>query len=310
MSEPVDAPPGRAAVLANEVVRRGLRGVKRLVRPWWMQRLRQRNLASREPVVADGGPVVSLTTYEPRWERVFYTIESIGNGRLRPSRLVLWVTESLLRQGVPDSLRRLTARGLELRGCEDLGPHKKYYPAVCEAAPTRPLVTADDDVLYPREWLSGLAEAAGHRPGYIHCGRAHVMQFEAPGRLAPYRQWPACRTTAPSALHFFTGVAGVLYPVAMQQALREAGDGFRQSCPRADDIWLNANAWRARIEACQTVVFSRHLYELPGTRGHGLARENTLQGGNDRQLMSTYREDELAQLYALAGAERSQESRR
>ena len=104
MSDGRDAPPGRAALLTHELMRRGLRGAKRLVRPWWMHRLRQRNLASCEPVVADGGPVVSLTTYEPRWERVFYTIESIGAGRLRPSRLVLWVAEPLLRQGVPDSL--------------------------------------------------------------------------------------------------------------------------------------------------------------------------------------------------------------
>ena len=40
--------------------------------------------------------MVSLTTYEPRWHNVHYTIESIGCGRLRPSRLVLWIAPSVL----------------------------------------------------------------------------------------------------------------------------------------------------------------------------------------------------------------------
>ena len=92
--------------------------------------------------------MVSLTTYEPRWHNVHYTIESIGCGRLRPSRLVLWIAPSVLQAGTPETLRRLSARGLEIRTCDDLGPHKKYYPQVMEGAAQRDLVTADDDVLY------------------------------------------------------------------------------------------------------------------------------------------------------------------
>jgi len=101
-------------------------------------------------------------------------------------------------------------------------------------------------------------------------------------------------------LHFTTGVGGVLYPRAMQEALRSAGDGFRDCCPRADDIWLNAVAWRAGIQVCQTRNFSPLLFEVPGTRTHGLARENVQSGGNDRQLQMTYTPEERARLHALA----------
>jgi hypothetical protein len=247
--------------------------------------------------------VVSLTTYEPRWHSVHYTIESIGSGRLRPSRLVLWVAPSVLELGMPEALQRQVERGLEIRSCEDLGPHKKYFPIVLEGAggaTARPLVTADDDVLYPLDWLQTLAQASSQRPDHIHAHRVHVMAFEKNGRLRPYDQWPACRTTAPNPLHFTTGVAGVLYPPAMQEALRRAGDGFRACCPRADDIWLNAVAWRAGIQVCQTRVFSPLLFEVPGTRLHGLARENVQSGGNDRQLEMTYSAQELARLHALS----------
>jgi hypothetical protein len=125
------------------------------------------------------------------------------------------------------------------------------------------------------------------------------MSSDGEGHFLPYRAWPACRSTVPSALHFFTGVGGVLYPPRMQEALRRAGDGFRVCCPRADDIWLNAVAWRNRIAVRQTRVFSAQLFEVPGTRVHGLAQHNREGGGNDRQLEMTYSEAERAQLQAL-----------
>ena len=297
---PEERAPGAWELAAHELQRRGLRGVKRLVRPLWMRRLMQRNLHGREPLLSSDGPVVSLTTYEKRWPSVHYTIESIGAGRLRPSRLVLWIAPTVLEAGTPPTLQRLVARGLEIRTCEDLGPHKKYYPMVAEGTAARGLVTADDDVLYWADWLETLAAAAARRPAFIHAHRAHVMSFQADGRFMPYDQWPGCRSTAPSPLHFTTGVGGVFYPPAMQDALRSAGDAFRACCPRADDIWLNAVAWRSGIAVCQTRVFSQQLFEVPGTRSHGLARENVQSGGNDRQLQMTYSDTERAQLFALA----------
>lgn len=295
--------PGAWATLRHELQRRSLRGAKRLLRPRWMRRLDERNRDSSEPLLARDGPVVSLTTYEPRWHSVHYTIESIGAGALRPSRLVLWIAPSVLQLGTPQALRRLQSRGLEIRTCEDLGPHKKYFPLVSEGSAECALVTADDDVLYWRDWLQTLVEAARARPQYIHAHRASVMTFDASGAFLPYLDWPACRTTRPSALHFFTGVGGVLYPSSMQQALRRAGDDFRAICPRADDIWLNAVAWRSGIRVCQTKVFSPLLFEVPGTRAHGLARENRDTGGNDRQLDATYTPQDRLALHALAQEE-------
>lgn len=294
--------PSAVATAAHELRRRGLRGVKRLVRPVWMRRLAARNADSREPVTGTG-PVVSLTTYEPRWPTVFYTLESIAAGTLRPARLMLWIAPSVLTLGTPRELGRLVARGLEIRTCEDLGPHKKYFPAVSEASAPQGLVTADDDVLYPADWLASLAQAARARPAHVHAHRAHVVAFEPDGRFRPYAGWPACRSTAPSALHFTTGVGGVWFPPAMQDALRAAGDGFRAVCPRADDVWLNATALRAGVAVCQVARFHPLLFEIPGTRAHGLAKHNVETGGNDRQLAATYSDAERARLRALAAQE-------
>jgi hypothetical protein len=305
MSETAEfgAAPGAWDLAANALRKRGLRGIKRLARPLWMRRLMQRNLHSRESLLSPDGPVVSLTTYEPRWHSVYYTIESIGCGQVRPSRLVLWIAPSVLQLGTPQTLQRLMTRGLEICTCEDTGPHKKYYPQVRDGPALRSLVTADDDVLYWADWLDTLVRAAARRPDFIHAHRAHVMSFGSDGNFLPYAQWPACRSTAPSALHFTTGVGGVLYPRSMQEALRQAGDGFRECCPRADDIWLNAVAWRSGIQVCQTRMFAPLLFEVPGTRTHGLARENVQSGGNDRQLQVTYTAEERARLLHLGSRE-------
>ncbi|NDY90165.1 glycosyltransferase family 2 protein [Ideonella livida] len=300
MSAPTQAP--WMALAWARLQARGRRSVKRLRRPGWMQRLQQTNLHSREPVVAPGGPVVSLTTYGPRLQEVHLTLESIAAGRLKPSRLTLWVGHETLAAGLPAALQRLQARGLEVHAGADWGPHTKYFPLVtslrgCE----RPAVTADDDQLYPADWLQALWQAHLAQPGLVHCHRAHRIGLEAQGGLRPYRQWGECHSTAPSPLHFATGVSGVLYPVAVLQALRAQGEAFTACCPRADDIWLNVVALRCGAGVRQLAVLPRAYYELPGTRAQGLAQHNVGEGGNDLQLARTYGPQDLAVLRQAAG---------
>lgn len=283
----------------NTLWRRLVRASKRVLRPLWMRHLDARNRLSREPVIDDNGPVVSLTTFGDRLAQVHLTLESIGAGRQRPSRLLLWVDQGQLDAApLPAPLLRLVARGLEVRGCQDVGPHTKYWPSVAQLPLDRPLVTADDDVLYPRGWLAELQAAGRQQPDWIHCHRAHHFSFDPAGQPLPYARWPACAHTRPGHRAFFTGVAGVLYPPAMQQALREAGPAFLACCPKADDIWLNAVAWRLRMPVHQLRPFHPVLFERPGTRAGGLARHNVQGGGNDAQLLATYTPDELAALRA------------
>ena len=103
---------------------------------------------------------MSLTTFGPRIAIAYLAIEAIGRGILKPSRLMLWLDAREQGRALPPSLLRLAERGLEIRYCEDIGPHKKYYPFVAsQRSFERPLVTADDDVIYPRDWLRELMQA-------------------------------------------------------------------------------------------------------------------------------------------------------
>ena len=75
--------------------------------------------------------------------------------------MILWIDEELEDEPLPHGLRRLQRRGLEVRyHKDDMGPHMKYFPYVNSASGhLRPLVTADDDKRYSKEWLNGLVDS-------------------------------------------------------------------------------------------------------------------------------------------------------
>lgn len=281
--------------LRARLSQRARRVLRRAVQPRILRALSLRNIVSNEPVVGADGPVVSLTTYGPRWDCVFYAIESVGAGSLKPSRIVLWVDRSLHCNGLPDSLQRLVSRGLEVRGTNDLRSHTKYLPYVCSQPLDQPLVTIDDDVLYPQHWLQDLLLGWRRAPHAITCFRAHRIGLDHAGNFTPYRDWLPCKSVRPSALNFFTGVSGVLYPPAAQEALKRGGDEFLNCCPRADDVWLNLVALRNDIPARQVLPVPQEFYSVPGTKNSGLANTNVWGGGNDMQLAASYRDaDRLA----------------
>lgn len=263
-----------------------------------LNRLERRNREERGSVVAPDGPVVSMTTYGKRLDTVYLALETIARGTLLPSRLILWLDDEAAYLGRPDTLRRMEDRGLEVKLSAGYGPHTKYYPYLELAASLDlPLVTADDDTLYPKQWLQALAE--GHRtdPQVVHCCRAHVVELEGPG-FAPYISWQRCRSTAASELNFATGVSGVIYPSALQRRLKAAGLEFVELCPKADDIWLHLQAVRGGFKVQQLKAWEQSFPVLPGTQDMGLLQGNVHGSQNDVQIRRTYTEQDIALLKA------------
>ncbi len=78
--------------------------------------------------------------------------------------------------------------------------------------------------------------------------------------------------------------------------LKEAGTAFLELCPRADDIWLHANALRAGFKTQQVGARSMNFPFIPGTQGSSLMGVNVEGGGNDRQIASTYTLQDIAKL--------------
>ncbi len=262
-----------------------------------------RNLLARHAIVdTDGAAIVTLTSHADRIGRVFAAIESIGRGQCRARRILLHLGRQYEGAPLPRSLQRLRRRGLEIRYVDDVGPHTKYYPwLLANERFDHPLVTADDDKLYPRDWLAGLLDAYRVRPDLIHCWRAREIRT-GPDGLLPYRQWPLCANTQSAFHHFATGVGGVIYPPAFLRALKSAGDRFRDCCPKADDLWLHVMALRGGFPIRQLRRQAREFTGIPRSSHAALQRTNIDCGQNDAQAALTYTGGDIALLMQEAVA--------
>jgi hypothetical protein len=257
-----------------------------------------RNLVSSKSIVSQDGRVdVSLTSHGRRIKTAHLVIESIAQGSELPKSITLWLDEKAAFENPTSEIRRLVKRGLELRLCSNYGPHTKYFPHVFFKASALPLVTADDDIFYPRWWLARLVEQGLKGDRTIVCHRAHRIAMEKLA-IAPYRRWTSCTTTEPSMLNFATGVSGVFYPNEFLVALKGEGEGFAKVCPKADDVWLHAVAVRNDFSIAQTAAQPIHFPVLRGSQTDGLMVNNVFGKMNDLQVAATYGAAELAKLSA------------
>lgn len=232
--------------------------------------------------------VVTLTTYGQRTVKVARTIESIGRGKQRPSRIILWIDDKQIFSSLPEQLKRLEARGLDVRSCSNYGPHTKYFPFVSSVnGNTGHFVTADDDILYPRNWLARLAETSTENPDDIVCHRAHRLEMAGVDRIKPYAEWPSVDSIERGMTVFPTGVSGVLYPPEMGRALYIRGTKFSDVAPTADDVWLHSVALASGISARQASFRPHHFWVSPYTQAGALMGTN-LSGGNDMAIEKAY----------------------
>lgn len=259
-----------------------------------MAQLEAQNRIASKPVVAPRGPVVSLTSFGRRIGLVHLAIESIAQGSVLPSQIILWLEDESVVARPSAGLSRLMNRGLEIRSCIDWGPHKKYRPYVeSEMNHQKPLVTADDDVAYPAGWLRSLVSVSSERPEDVIAHRTRTILTEGRG-LAPYATWPDGPAPEGSPRTIAIGVGGVLYPPAFLDELRDTGGAFLDHAPRADDLWLHHRTLQAGRQVTATGAYGHEaMVPLRGTRSGGLIDVNVGHGGNDAQAAATYSAPEL-----------------
>ena len=180
--------------------------------------------------------VVSLTSYEERFDDLVISLYSLLNQTIKPDRIILWLSDEF--EGVNDlpyEITRFIKNGLEIRFVKDIKSYTKAVYAFKEF-PNAIVVTADDDIYYPKNWLEKLYHSYITHPQDIQVHRAHRVKLNE-GVIAPYESWVK-HIEEESARYdnFLTGVGGVLYPPGCfsKEVLRE--DIFLKESPTADNI--------------------------------------------------------------------------
>jgi hypothetical protein len=254
--------------------------------------LHARNVLRFGPSVHGGrGIIVSMTTHPGRIGSVHLALESILRGRLRPAALCLWLAEEELSEAdLTAELKRLRDRGVTIEFVRpNFRPGNKLVHAL-ERFPDRTIVVADDDVLYPKNWLVDLVRASRESPDAIICHRAHYLNVSEDGSLAPYVESKDSGVGGrhPSFRLLATGVSGVLYPPGSLDDRVCDHDVYASLCPTADDIWFKAMSLLTGTRTRRVRDHDLHFETVSGSQRQSLMELNIAAGRNDQALKSVF----------------------
>ena len=246
--------------------------------------------------------IVSLTSYGLRTKNTApYAIYSLFKQTVLPDKIILWLDkENWSRDNIPSLLKRLECFGLDIRFCEDIKSYKKLIPTI-ENFPEDHIITVDDDVYYPKNWLEQLLVAHKENPNKIICHRAHGIKVDENHDLVSYNDWdfyiePSVYFN--NSVHqyeslFPTGCGGILYPPKCFHKDIVNKELFMKLAPKADDIWFWAmaviNKEYFESETPYVVVengYSKELQliDLEQQQGENALWNYNLQEGNDKFL--------------------------
>lgn len=212
--------------------------------------------------------IVSLTSYPARINFVSQVMESLYTQSLQADKIILWLAEEQFPKkeaDLPDSLLADAYAGnFELRWCDDLGSHKKYYYAMQEY-PHDVIVTVDDDIIYDPYMLVTLYESYLRFPSAVSAHRVSCMHFDNGGELLP----PECWTLpfevikdTPSSQLMAIGSRGILYPPGIIDKSAFDLEIIKQLCGFKDTFFLN-DSWLKIHELLNgiPVVYTESDYE-------------------------------------------------
>jgi hypothetical protein len=225
--------------------------------------------------------IVTLTSYGRRLaNEAPYAISSIMNQRVPPDRIVLWLECGTT---IPNKIRKLEAKGLEIKFCEDIGSYTKLVPSLREF-PNHILITADDDTYYFENWFEALKSSYQCNPHKIHCHKARQICFDDDKNLLPYSKWKIWNKTIEynNKCIFPLGVSGVLYPPGTLHENVVNKNEFMELCPTGDDIWF----WfMARLKGTEHELVKgnkRYIFDIG--KYNSLSQINRMGGKNDEQI--------------------------
>lgn len=231
--------------------------------------------------------IVSLTTYPKRFDSLELCLRSLTLQNEKPDKIIVYLGSDSVGVALPDKIKAYERFGLEFRidAEHNFRSHKKYYYAMKEF-PNAIVVTADDDIIYPENWLSSLLDSYKKYPNAISARRVHLIRRETDGTLKPYNCWidQYRKLKVPNHALIATGNAGILYPPKCLDERVFDANTFCEICFEADDIWLKCMALLKGTKVVWVPNWEVDLPEVEVKGETGLANTNVWENQNDRFL--------------------------
>jgi len=266
--------------------------------PLYSSFLHKRNRNGIKKVSGVSGPIISLTSYHKRFNILYLTIESLINQNYANDyQIVVTISDEDvdIYGGLPDNISSQINRGVRLiRVKENIKSHKKVF-YISNENEKSPIITVDDDILYPNWWLSEILNNASFEPDCVLAFRGHHIIRDENEIIFDYGLWfnkSDQITTSFSKCSFLpTGTSGVYYPVGSLKGLESTKNDFLELCPHADDLWLKyittVNGFKAKR------IRKRNVHFLCSDLSDSLHTVNVHNGGNDIQFKKIIEHSEI-----------------
>lgn len=239
----------------------------------------------------EGELIISLTSYGNKLQLLYLTIESLLQQTVKPNRIILWLDETKYNsyESIPITLHEQEKRGLEIRLCEDVKSYTKLIPALINF-PDSVIISADDDVIYPIDFVERLFRNYQKDTSKIYFYRGHYVLFEKNGNPKPYLNWVKHGAKGCDIYNFPTGVSGIIYPPHCYHEDMTNKDIFLKLCPSADDVWFKAMTMikGTLCEKIDTPNFDKLFVPIDIDEESSLQSINVLNGGNDKQIKQVF----------------------
>jgi len=234
----------------------------RLFCNWFMARNLRSSLIV--PNLTNPNVIVSFTSFKDR-VCLSGVVECVVLSLLKQTKkadaVILWLAKEEFPNGLsdlPKGLVNLQRIGLTILFCEQMKSYKKLLPTL-RSWPNSTVITADDDVYYPKHWLAGLLEKHRQSPNDIvaYCGRRVLLSDE--NGFAAYSAWTTQGFRGTSFLNLPTGVGGVLYPPHAWSRMILDYELAKKLAPFGDDLFFHlccvlANSRVTAIDLCGKLI--------------------------------------------------------
>ena len=192
--------------------------------------------------------IVSLTSYPARMSTIHLCLDSLYKQSLKADMILVWLAEEQFpnKEGdLPSALIEDTKAGkIEVRWCDDIGSHKKYFYAMQEF-PNDIIVTVDDDIIYAPDTLEKLFASYAKNPTAISAHRCSLLLFNNKGELLPCSRWVLpyeVSVGTPSHQLMPIGSRGILYPPGLFNKTLFDKDEIIANCSFEQTVFFN-DSW-------------------------------------------------------------------
>ncbi len=241
--------------------------------------------------------IVTLASYPPRINTIYFCIQSLIRQDYPVSRIILNLSNDEFPSKELPILKKLRKLGIEINFVnQNLKSYNKFY-YIANSNPKSIIITADDDVLYPEDWVRGLINTYNQYPNSVVCYRAHLMRFGENGELLNYSDWlhHSSGIKGPSRFLVAVGVGGVLYPPNFFSNISTEKKIFLKLAPTADDLWLKAFGLKNGYDVVKVNEFSKIWFDTKNSQKTALKNINTKESKmNDIALNNLFKDYNLS----------------